>query len=44
VQSKEIEEERKRIQKKNDSILDEWTPDLEEIKKEASYPARNFDE
>jgi histone H3/H4 len=42
--AKEIEEERKRIQKKNDSILDEWTPDLEEIKKEASYPARNFDE
>ena len=35
---KEIEEERKRrIQK--ESILDEWTPDIEALKREAGHPA-----
>lgn len=38
---KEIEEERKRQAEEagDDSILDEWTPDVEEIKKEAKQPA-----
>ncbi len=39
---KEIEEERKRQAEEagNDSILDEWTPDVEELKKEAKQPAK----
>jgi len=41
--AKEIEEERNNLKKNNTLILDEWTPDLEEIKKEASYPARSYD-
>ena len=35
---KEIEEERKK-QVSNDSIIDEWTPDIEQLKKEAGQPA-----
>lgn len=38
---KEIEEERKKKGEDNenkDDIMDEWLPDLEEIKKETSYP------
>lgn len=35
---KEIEEERKK-QANNDSIIDEWTPDIEQLKKEAGHPA-----
>ena len=33
-----------RNQSTNADILDEWTPDLEAIKKEASFPARNYSE
>ena len=35
---KEIEEERKKLAK-NDSIIDEWTPDIEQLKKEAGQHA-----
>lgn len=35
---KEIEEERRRLGK-NESILDEWTPDIEQLKKEVGQPA-----
>jgi len=35
---KEIEEERKK-QANNDSIIDEWTPDIDQLKKEAGQPA-----
>jgi hypothetical protein len=39
---KEIEEERKKLSASNtsqeESLLDEWVPDIEELKKEASHP------
>jgi len=34
---KEIEEERKQVTSK-DTIIDEWVPDIEELKKEAGHP------
>ncbi len=34
---KEIEEERKQVASKS-TIIDEWIPDIEELKKEAGHP------
>lgn len=38
---KEMEEERKMSSSSEDDLMKEWTPDLEELKREASHPARS---